>query len=173
MVGEIRNTVNKVTDALGGTAGKMSASTVTDAETFVEKAAIGDRYEIEAAKIALDRSRNEDVRLVARRMIADHMTSTHNLNAALEMRETDGVASPPGELDTRHRTMLDHLASTPDESFDSTYMDQQVLAHEETVSLMHHYGYNGDNPQLRSVAMSTLPVVTRHLAHVKQVNDTL
>jgi predicted outer membrane protein len=44
-----------------------------------------------------------------------------------------------------------------------------VLAHEETTSLMRSYSEKGDNPQLRSLALSTLPVVERHLTHVKHL----
>ncbi|QZH74212.1 MAG: DUF4142 domain-containing protein [Erythrobacter sp.] len=169
MAGEIRNTVNKLTDSLGGTAGKLSAASTTGADSFVENAAIGDRYEIEAARIALARSGNETVRSVARKMIADHTTSTHHLQAALEMNEAEGVASPPHSLDSRRQTMLDHLAEAPDDAFDKTYIDQQLLAHEETVSLFRSYAEGGDNAQLRSVALGALPVVERHLNHVQIV----
>jgi len=48
--------------------------------------------------------------------------------------------------------------------FDATYLDQQVLARGETVILMRTYGEGDDNPQLRSVALGTLPVVERHLS---------
>ena len=62
---------------------------------------------------------------------------------------------------------------TPDDAFDKTYLDQQVLAHEEAVSLMQSYRYGGDNPQLRSVAAGTAPVVERHLRHMKMLRETL
>lgn len=168
MAGEIKNTIDKVTDAVGGTVGKMSAATTTGADAFVENAAIGDMYEIAAGRLALQRA-SENVREMARMMIADHTTSTHHLMAALEMNETRGVAPPPAELDTRRQTMLKHLQDAPADAFDATYADQQVLAHEETVSLMRSYSEGGDNPQLRSLALSTLPVVERHLTMMKRL----
>ena len=173
MAGEIKNMLDKATDAVGGTVGKMSAAATKTADSFVENAAIGDMYEIAAARLALRRSGSERVRQMARMMIADHTTSTHHLKAALEMNETRGVPSPPTEPDTRRQTMLQHLQDAPDDAFDSTYLDQQVLAHEETVSLMRSYGEGGDNPQLRSVALGTLPVVERHLSHVKQLRTEI
>lgn len=173
MAGRIADTLHKVEDAVAGTAGKMGAAATSSADGFVESAAIGDMYEIRSARMALARSRNEEVRRIARKIIADHTTSTHHLHAALEMRETRGVAPPPGEPDTRRKTMLDHLEGAPDDAFDRTYLDQQVLGHEETVSLMRHYGKSGDNAQLRSVAQGTLPVVERHLKHVKEVRAKL
>lgn len=173
MAGEIRNTINKVTDAIGGTAGKMSASTVSGADSFVEQAAIGDMYEIAAAEIALRRSRSEPVRGMAAKMILDHTANTHHLRAALEMNETRGVAAPPASLDTRRQKMVEHLEQAPDDAFDKTYVDQQTLAHEETVSLMRSYRDGGDNPQLRSVAAGALPVVERHLSGMKRLRDTV
>src|SRR5690606_41325605 len=64
-------------------------------------------------------------------------------------------------------SLHDALPISADEDFDRTYLDQQVLAHEETTSLMRSYSEKGDNPQLRSVALATLPVVERHLEHMK------
>ena len=173
MAGEIKNTLDKVTDAVGGTAGKMGAAMTDSADSFVEKAAIGDRYEIEAARLALQRSNRQEVKAIASKMIDDHTTSTHHLLAALEMNETRGVAAPPRTLDTRRQTMLDHLAKAPADAFDSTYLDQQVLAHEETSTLMRSYSGGGDNPQLRSFAAGTLPVVDRHLKKMKQIRSQL
>lgn len=170
---EMKDMVNKVTDAIGGTMAKLGAASTTSADGFVEQAAIGDAYEIAAAGIALRRSRNDAVRTTAARMISDHTTSRHHLQAALEMNETRGVALPPDRLDTRRETMLEHLAEASEDSFDRTYAGQQVLAHEETASLMRSYAECGDNPQLRSVALCTLPVVERHLAHVKHLRAQL
>jgi putative membrane protein len=106
-------------------------------------------------------------------MIVDHTANTHHLLAALEMNETRGVPAPPQVLDARRSTMIKHLREAPDESFDSTYASQQVMAHEETVALMRSYASAGDNPQLRSLAQSALPVVERHLEHMQMLHDEL
>ena len=167
MAGETKDMINKVTDAIGGTVGKMSAATTTGADTFVRQATIGDAYEIAAGEMALRRSRSEAVRTMAAKMVTDHTTSRHHLQAALQMNETRGVAPPTEMLDERREKMLTHLGEAADEDFDTTYVDQQVLAHQETTSLMRSYAEGGDNPQLRSVALATLPVVERHLKHME------
>lgn len=167
--GTVGNLVDRAMDAVGGAIGAASAATTTSADAFVQNAAIGDRYEIEAARLALSRSRSAEVRAAAAKMINDHTANTNHLLCALEMNETAGVAAPPQELDTRRAKMLQHLAEAPDDKFDATYLAQQVLAHEETVTLMRDYGKAGDNPQLRSLAVSARPVVERHLEHMKMV----
>jgi putative membrane protein len=167
--GTVGNLVGRAMDAVGGAIGAASAATTSGADAFVKNAAIGDRYEIEAARIALARSRSDEVRSAAAKMIVDHTANSHHLLAALEMNETRGVAAPPQGVDTRREKMLKHLDEAPDDKFDTTYLSQQVLAHEETVTLMREYGENGDNPQLRSLAVSGLPVIERHLDHMKML----
>jgi putative membrane protein len=167
-----RAAFDKLQDAVGGMMGRMSASMVTSANAFVEKAALSDRYEIEAARVAMRRTKSPELMRLAHMMIADHTASTHNLQAALEMNETrGGVIGPPPQLDARHRTMIEHLEAAPDDMFDSTYIDQQVLAHEEALSLLVHFRDQGDNPQLRSCAAAFAPVVYRHLQHCKALKQ--
>jgi putative membrane protein len=171
MSGEIKNTLDKVVDTLGGTAGRMSAGTTVGADAFVQNATIGNLYELTAAELALTRSQSPDVQMFARKMIEDHMTAMHQLQSALETSETAGVALPDNALDGRRESMVKHLRDAPDDAFDTTYVEQQVLAHEETVTLMRTYRDGGDNPQLRSVAAGAAPVFERHLAHVKMLKQ--
>jgi putative membrane protein len=169
--GGMRRAVDKVQDAVGGLAGRAAAGMVSSADKFVERASIGDMYEIEAARLALRRSTSPQIHAVALQMLADHTTSKHQLGAAMEMSETREVPAPPLELDARHRTMIEHLDTAPADAFDATYIDQQVLAHEETLALLTHYRDKGDNPQLRSYAAGSAPVVERHLHHVKDLRS--
>jgi putative membrane protein len=170
--GTVGNLVDRAMDAVGGAIGAASAATSTSADAFVKNAAIGDRYEIEAARIALQRSRSGEVRAAATKMIADHTANSHHLLSALEMNETRGVAPPPQGVDARREKMLKHLVEAPDDKFDATYLAQQVMAHEETVTLMREFAKGGDNPQLRSLAVSALPVVERHLGHMTMLQGS-
>jgi putative membrane protein len=169
--GAISQAVDKVMDAAGGMMGAAKAAATTTADAFIENAAIGDLYEIQSARLALQRSQSADVRAAAQRMIVDHTANSHHLMAALEMSETAGTQHPPLALDTRRQTMMENLQEAPAEAFDETYAKQQVMAHEETAALMRSYASGGDNPQLRSVAQSALPVVERHLEHMEALHQ--
>jgi len=120
MAGELKHTLDKVTDVLGGTAGKMGAAATRTADGFVESAAIGNRYELDAALIALQRTGSEPIRVFAQKMLLDHTTAKHQMGAALEMNETSGVALPPETLDTRRESMIKHLVEAPADPFDAT-----------------------------------------------------
>jgi putative membrane protein len=158
-----------------GVVGRVSAKTAgaQSSTAFVQNAAIGDMYEIEAARIALDRARSPRVLEVAQMMIDDHTTNTHQLRSALRMNETKGESSLPESVDRRRKSLLEQLRQAPDDEFDKIYLDQQVLAHKETVDLMTGYRDRGPNPQLRSVAAGAAPVVTRHLHRMEALRGEL
>ena len=169
--GALHRAVDKAADAMGGMAGRASANTAGShsAAAFAQNAAIGDMYEIAAGKLALQHASHPLVKEAALKMIDDHSTSTHQLRSAMLMNETKGVPALPDKIDARRKSMLDHLQATPADKFDATYLDQQILAHKETVDLMTGYRDSGDNAQLRSFAEGTAPVVQRHLAHMERL----
>lgn len=171
----VQRAMDKAGDVVGGMVGRMSANTAgsSRADEFVKSAAIGDLYEIASARLALQRARSDEVKAAARQMIADHTTSTHHMRSALRMNSSQGLPPPPVEMDERRKGMIDHLEAAPDDRFDETYLDQQILAHKETVDLMTGFRDHGDNPQLRSLAAGTAPVVTRHLTHMEGLRGEL
>ena len=171
----LHRAADKVQDALGGMHGRMKAKSLgsESGEAFAKNAAIGDIYEVTAARMALRRTGAERIREAALKMIDDHTTATHQLRSAHRMSETRGLPDLPTEVDTRRRKMLEHLEAAPDDKFDETYLDQQVLAHKETVDLMNGYAASGDNWQLRSFAAGTAPVVQRHLTMMEKLRAAI
>lgn len=169
--GGLKGAVDKMQDAVGGAVGMASATTAGShsAKAFLTNAAVADIYEREAARMALMRSRSPEITLFAERMIQDHTTSTHQLQSALTMNEAKDAGPAPTEPDQRRKGMLGHLRDAPDDGFDKMYLDQQEMAHQENVTLFKGYAESGDNPQLRSFAMSTLPVLERHLEKVRML----
>lgn len=159
----------KTMDAVGGVIGKASAATMgsVSAGSFVESASIGDRYEIEAGRLALERSRSPEIRHAAQMLIADHVTSSHQLKSALRMSEAQ--VEPPQELDSRRRGMIEHLVEAKDDQFDAVWLDQQKLAHSETVSLFEGFSKHGGDPQLRSYASAMLPGLKLHRDHIERL----
>lgn len=169
--GGLRGTLDKVQDTVGGMVGMASAGTMgsSSAESFVSSAGVGNLYEIEAARIALQRSASEPVRAFARMMIDDHMTATHHMMSALRMNEVrlhHPSLQAPTELDTRRGSMIDNLRKADDADFDARYIDQQKMAHSETLTLLKGYADGGDNPQLQSLARSAIPMIEHHMAMV-------
>jgi putative membrane protein len=155
--------VDKVQDAASAPVGQTSAATLGSFTTdgFVTSAAMSDMYEIEAAKIAAQRSKSADIKKFAAMMQKDHTATTTELKGILS-KASLGV-TPPADLDERRKGMLDNLRTATPDNFDKTYMDQQVAAHGEAETLMKGYADRGDQPDLKAFAAKVAPKVQMHL----------
>lgn len=159
--------VNKAQDVTGAAVGKMSASTTGSHDTgaFVSNAVQGNMYEIEAAKLAEQKSKTAAVKDFAKQMVKDHT------KLAADMKPLISAAgqTPPTDLDQRRKGMLDNLKAADAASFDKTYADQQVAAHDETLTLLQGYAKDGSDAGLKGGAAKAVPVVQHHLEMAKKM----
>jgi putative membrane protein len=137
-------------------------------KNFVEKAAISDMFEIEASKIALERSKVQPVKDFAQMMIDMHGATS----AELGPLATAAGVSPPTALDNDHVAKLDELKNAKVEDFDDKYIDQQTAAHEGALNLMKDYANNGKDTAIQAFAAKTAPAVDDHLMKVKALDKS-
>jgi len=161
--------VDKAMDKIGGMLGKAKASNTSDPEEFVENAANGNRYELEAADIAMRRTQDARTREFAQQMKTDHEHAKSQLDSTLETHPD--APNLPEALDARRRKMLEHLEQAPDEEFDARYAEQQDLAHQETVKLFESYAEDGDHAGLQRFAKQMLPTLQQHLSRAGKLRD--
>jgi putative membrane protein len=146
-----------------------AAATPDDStKNFVEKAALSDMFEIEASKIALERSKVQPVKDFAQMMIDMHGATTAELGP---LASAAGV-TPPSALDNDHTAKLDELKNAKVEDFDDKYIDQQTDAHENALNLMKDYAANGKNAGIQAFAAKTAPAVDDHLTKVKALDKS-
>jgi len=163
--------VNKAQDATGAAVGSMSASTLGSHDTgaFVSNAAQSDMYEIQAAKMAEQKSKNPDVKKFAAEMVKDHT----KLSGEMKPLIAKAGQTPPADLDQRRKGFLDNLKAADAGSFDKTYMDQQVAAHDEALTLMQGYAKDGSDAGLKGGAAKAVPKVQMHLDKAKSIQASL
>jgi putative membrane protein len=159
-----------VEDTASQATGAVTAPMANGVEAFVTNAAIGDMYEIESSKLALEKSKNADIKAFANMMIKDHTATTAKLKATLASANVK--VTPPADLDDRRRGMIENLRAAPADGFDKVYLDQQTAAHQETLSLMKSYADDGDVPALKTLAAATAPIVQQHYDHVQKLDNT-
>jgi putative membrane protein len=169
--GAAGSAVNKAQDATGAAVGATSAATMGSHDTgaFVSNASQSDLYEIEAAKIAQTRSKNPDIKAFAKQMITDH---TALMNSMKPLAQAAGQ-TPADKLDQRRQGFIDNLKSASDADFDKTYVDQQVAAHEEALSLMQGYAKDGSDAGLKGGASKAIPKVQMHLDKIKSIQASM
>lgn len=152
----------------------MTVPTAADesaAPDFVGKAGVSDMFEVEAGKIALERSTNPDVKAFAKMMVDMHTKTTADLKTAIA---SSGLAiTPPSMLPDDKTTALADLRSVEAKDFDKKYLDGQVDAHQAALDLMTRYAQDGDNAALKAAAAATAPIVQDHLTKAKALRDAL
>jgi putative membrane protein len=154
-------TMSNVEDATSHAVGTMSAAMTSSLQGFVTAAAISDMYEVEAGKIAEQRSSNPEVKAFAEKMVQAHTETTAKLKSILAGMKNAPAA--PAHLDNRRQGLIDNLRGASAADFDARYMSQQVDAHKEALSLMKGYAKDGDNPAVKRFAADTAPKVQDHL----------
>lgn len=154
---------DRAQEMVGGMVGMGTAATAgsVDAATFLENAAIGNAYELEAGRLALSRARSPHVLELVREMLDDHMTAHHHLRSTL--RSMPDAPALPDRLDARRAQMIDHLRQASDDSFESRFVEQQIMAHQENITLFQGYSATGNDPRLKLFAAGALPSLERHL----------
>jgi putative membrane protein len=145
-----------------GIAGKTPTAEFT-AETreYVQKAAMGDLYEIEASKVALARSQSADVKEFAQQMVDAHMRSSDELKARLA--RAGQIVELPTMLDAEHQKMLDDLKAASPRTFDARYAAQQKEAHDQALMLHRDYAMRGAVADLKAFAADIVPKVEMHV----------
>jgi putative membrane protein len=137
-------------------------------EDFVKKVALSDMTEIQSSQLALSRSPDADTKPFAEKMVKDHQQTSAELKSLVDSGKVH--ATLPTALDTEHQKMLDALKGMQGKQFDKAYDRMQVEAHEQAVALFEEYARSGDNPDLKSWAMETLPRLQEHLAMAKRLS---
>ena len=166
-----QNPVDAVQDAASAPVGQTSAATMgaNSVGAYVSNAAEGDMYEIQAAEIALERSQNPQIRELATMIRTDHTQAAEAMRGIVPQAAPD--ARIPTELDERRQGLLDNLRSASAEAFDSVYIDQQVAAHQEAVTLHEGFSDNTDAPQLAEHARMVLPKIRAHLQQAQALDE--
>ena len=164
-------TASSVKDSASSMVGKVSAEMTSTTKGFVTAAATSDMYEVEAGKIAAERSTNSAVKDFANHMVEAHTQTTDKLKSILAANNVK--VTPPAHLDSRRQGMIDNLRGAKAADFDHRYVEQQEAAHEEAQILMRGYAKDGDNASIKQFASETLKAVKEHLAMVEKIEKDM
>jgi putative membrane protein len=141
--------------------------TAANGEQYVGLAGSGDFFEIQSARIAQQKAQRPEVRELAGMILADHQRS------AAELARTAAEARPPISaspvLSADQQAKIQALRSANGPAFDQTYLQQQVEAHEQALTLVTAYATGGDVEALRRHASSSAAPIQRHLARAREL----
>lgn len=140
-------------------------------EEYVTQAAAGNLFEIRSSEIALQRSRNDDVREFAQTMIEDHTESSSNLKVAVA--DARLPVTLPTEPDDAQQEKIGQLEDAEAGEFDRLYIQLQIEAHDEALQLHRNYAENGELEPLQEIASDAASTVESHRDTLESLRDDL
>jgi len=124
--------------------------------------------EIEAGKVALNQSKNDQVKSYAQRMIDDHMQAQKELE---QLAQTKGVTLPTGP-DNKHQAAIKKLSALEGDKFDKQYMAQGGISdHRNTHRLLERVQQRAGDPDLKALAAKMEPTVSQHLTMAQDLHS--
>ncbi|WP_158595877.1 DUF4142 domain-containing protein [Oleomonas cavernae] len=140
-----------------------------DKAGYVEAAIRIDMFEIEAAKLAIERTRDRAIAAFAERVIRDHDTSAGELRVLAY--QGGPVAAPTMTLNTFHNTRLAALRIADD--FDRQYLEKQIESNLEAGRLHGGYASAGTDQALRGFAGRAAAMAQAHLEEAEALRVTM
>jgi len=126
----------------------------------------GANAEVEASKVALEKSASADVKAFAQQMVDDHGKAGSELKGLADQK---GVKVDDGPS-TVKKAEIKVLSGRKGASFDQHYADSiGVKAHEDTVKLFQKEVDKGTDPDVKAWAQKTLPALQHHLEMARQL----
>lgn len=99
-------------------------------------------------------------------MVKDHSAANTKLKALADSKKLE--VSDSAELVDKAKAMILELRSA--KSFDQAYANNQVKAHEATISIFEEEASSGTDPDLKAFAVETLPKLKDHLTQAKALS---
>jgi putative membrane protein len=143
-----------------------TATTLSPADTeFALRAASGSNAEISLGELAQKNAASPAVKEFGQRMIADHRRLNQELTTIVGAR---GLTPPstPSEPEVAAAAALSQRTGA---AFDRAYLEEQVAAHELTLTLFRHAARNAGDPSLRSFAAREAGTIEEHLEEAQSL----
>ena len=173
------DTAGSTTGSMGSTGmGSETASTETTPLTDDQIAKITSTVsegEVEQAKVARQKAKDQRVKTFARHMIDQHTQAkqkTDKLAKKAEMKPADSTVST--DLDTRATQTLEQLKTAQATDFDKTYIEAQVTQHQEVLDLLNSKLIPAaQNADLKAQLEEQRTMVEEHLTQARQISESL
>lgn len=152
------------------------ATTQSDADSKLDRSdrkllqdlAQGNMAEIDAGKMALEKSQNADVKKFAQQMVDEH---TKALGEVQALATAKNVTLPDG-AGPMAKTKATALKALSGNLFDKEYAKRAGVGdHDSTVKLLQKIQKDGKDSDLKALAGKMLPTVEHHLDMAKQLTQ--
>jgi putative membrane protein len=130
-----------------------------------------DEIDIDYAKLAMTKAKDEKVRSFAQQMITDHTAVQKSVLALASTLNVTPADSPTsGSLKSQAQEMMQKLRKLKSKEFEKAYIDNEVAYHQAVIGATKSVLIpSAQNPDLKSALQQALPLFEGHLQHAQRV----
>lgn len=143
---------------------------LSDAE-IASVAVVANQIDIDAAKLAADKSTNTAVQNFAKTMVSDHQSVIDKATALVQklgVTPKDNALSQ--QLSSNAVKTRQSLQDKSGKAFDKAYIDNEVAYHQAVITTVEKRLIpEAENNELKALLQSVLPVLKAHLEHAQMV----
>lgn len=136
------------------------------AQAFVDMVASTDQFEIEGGRLAQKQGTSQEVKDFGTMMVDDHLKSTVNLRAAIELVTPPFIVN--STVTPAQEQKLQQLRDAG-EGFDALYAEMMVAGHEERLAKLRDYAANGEQAELKAFAATAAEGTAKHLEAAREL----
>ncbi|MBU7582953.1 MAG: DUF4142 domain-containing protein [Nostoc sp. TH1S01] len=156
---EIRKITQTSTDRNPGLSRPKQSLSELD-RLYVTEAAQGGMTEIQMAKLALQRSRNNEVKQFAQQMIQEHIP----VNQQLMQLANQKRITIPTTLGPKYQAAIARLSQFSGGNFDQAYKEEAgINLHTEYLVVQRRESQFGQDSDLQGFASKNIPIALKHL----------
>ncbi len=134
-------------------------------ETFMMSAAQGGMLEVRLGEVAAKKASQAKIKQFGAMMVNDHEKANQELQA---IAAKNGFKLP-ADLDATNKKKVESLSKLSGAEFDQAYVGEMVKDHQKVAAEFEKAAKTAQNPELKSFAANTLPVIKAHLKQIKAI----
>lgn len=135
-------------------------------KNFMTNAAASNRAEIELGGVAASMGGSAGVKTYGQMMVDNHRKSLN------ELERLSGNPIPY-KMSDEHKQLVTQLSALSGNKFDSVYISNQIIAHQNAVTLFETQVSSGNDQRLKDYAAMHLPDIRVHLFKADSIAGTL
>jgi len=136
---------------------------------FVKEAASGGLMEVQLGKYAEQNAQNPRVKTFGAMMVRDHTKANEELKIIADSKNLP----LENTMEESERNKLSDLQEKTGADFDREYMKEMVDDHDKDIEKFKKQAEEGRDPDLKTFAIKTLPVLEAHADSAKSILDAL
>jgi putative membrane protein len=134
---------------------------------FAIRAAQGGLAEVQLGKLANQKASDPEIKAFGQKMVADHTQANEKLTAIARKQEI----TLPSSMDPKDQGVYNKLQKLTGVQFDRTYMKAMTKDHQRDIKQFQKEANKGKDPQIKSFAAETLPILQAHLQLAKSAKN--